>query len=82
MPHKPNNREEPFQFDDCFSVDVVHRRSSRRRKSVSGMKRPKPASLTTEMAQAPDSVDAIMRTGLLMAALRVWELKQGFRDYW
>ena len=82
MPHNPNNREGLFQFDDCFAVDVVPRRSSRRRKPVSGMKRPKMEPLTTEMAPAPDSVDAIMRTGLLMAALRVWELKQGIREYW
>ena len=77
MPHKPCDCEELLQSGDCLSVGVM----PRRKKPISRMKRPKPSPLTTEIAQTPKSADAFMRTGLLMAALRVWELKNGIHDY-
>ena len=82
MRRKSNNRDGLFQSENSASVDVSPRQGPGSRKSVSRMKRPKPAAaLTTEMPYNADSVDAIMRTGLLMAALRLWELKNGFHDY-
>ncbi len=79
MPHEPYNPEEQFQLDDRQGVGVVLRQRSRGRKPPSGTKRSKP--LTPTIAPPPEAMDSLARTGLLMAALRVWELKHGIHDY-
>jgi hypothetical protein len=40
-----------------------------------------PSPLSPTMTHGPQSMDSLVRTGLLMAALRVWELKHGIHDY-
>ena len=81
MPHKSYNPEEHYQLNDRPAVGDAPHPGSRQRKPLSGTKRDKPAPLPPTMAPLPRSIDSLMRTGLLMAALRVWELKQGIHDY-
>ena len=77
MPRKPYNREGLLQPDDRLAGGIV----SRQRKPVSALKRSMPSPLTTTMVETPESVETFIRTGLLIAALRVWELKNGIHDY-
>jgi hypothetical protein len=81
MPRKASSRDEGLPSEDALSVDVAPRRKSRTRKSQAGAREMKPATMTSHRSPPQESVHAFMRSGLLLAALRVWELKHGIHDY-
>ena len=80
MPRKASSRDEGLPSEDALSVDVAPRRKSRARKSQAGAREMKPATMTSHRSPQ-ESAHAFMRSGLLLAALRVWELKHGIHDY-
>jgi len=69
MPRKPDHPEARFQRAE---VSAGRRARSRRRQPSAGTKSNEPL--------GPRMMDPLLRTGLLMAALRVWELKHGIHD--
>lgn len=81
MPRKASRREEVLQAEDAASAYAAPRRKSRARKSLARDREITPALVRTTNRSPQDPVHAFMRSGLLLAALRVWELKHGIHDY-
>jgi len=80
MPRKRYNPEERFQLDEG-RASVNPQRPRPRQKTRSSRMKSQPSPLSPTMTHGPQSMDSLVRTGLLMAALRVWELKHGIHDY-
>jgi hypothetical protein len=79
MPRKPSRCDDVLQFENAASVQAAPRRKPRARKSITRQREIAPEIMTTHRS-SQDSVHAFLRSGLLLAALRVWELKHGIRD--
>ena len=81
MPRRVSNPDRLLALDENFIVVAVPRRQPRKRRPLRAVKRPRQFPATIEMRPAPPG-DSIMRfRRLLLAALRVWELKNGIHDY-
>ena len=72
MPRKPHHFQERFQSRDRHLLGDAPRTGSRHKKTLSEMNDNAPP--------APRLMEPLLHTGLLMAALRVWELKHGIHD--
>jgi hypothetical protein len=72
MPRKSEHPETRFQRAEAGAA-------SGRRRPRSGRRQPS-AEMKPSERPAPQFVEPLLRTGLLMAALRVWELKHGIHD--
>jgi hypothetical protein len=83
MPRKAFKSDRLLMLDENLSVVAVPQRRSQRRKITHRLKAPRHFWVATEIGEPPPQSDSIMRLRrLLMAALRVWELKNGIRDYY
>jgi hypothetical protein len=83
MPRNLCNADRILILDDNLQVVAAPPRRSQRRKRARRLQRPRqfPAPPAMEPALLPS--DSIMRfRRLLMAALRVWELKHGIHDHY
>ena len=75
MPRKSNERDRYLTLDDCLRVVRIPGQTPKRKKS-----RRMPA---LPAAEAFSPVDSLLRhRSLLMAALRVWELRNGIHEGW
>jgi hypothetical protein len=92
MPRKASNGDKVFESEDRPSAVVAAESKYRPRKAIANgssisasdttSKSKRPKSAPTPRTMSPqDSVHAFMRSRLLLAALRVWELKHGIHDY-
>jgi len=81
MPRRVSKPDRLLTLDENFAVVAVRRRQPRKRKPLCAAKRTRRFPATMEMRRSAPPGDSIMRfRRLLMAALRVWELKNGIHD--
>jgi len=82
MPRRVSKPDRLLALDENLAVVAVPRRQPRKRKPLGAARRTRRLPTTTEMGRPAPPGDSIMRfRRLLMAALRVWELKNGIHDY-
>ena len=82
MPRRVSKPDRLLALDENFAVVAVPRRQPRKRKPLCAAKRTRRFPTTIEMRRPAPPGDSIMRfRRLLLAALRVWELKNGIHDY-
>jgi hypothetical protein len=82
MPRTVSKPDRLLVLDENLAVVVAPRRQPRKRKPSCGSRRTRRFPATIEMRRPAPSGDSIMRfRRLLMAALRVWELKNGIHEY-
>jgi hypothetical protein len=81
MPRRVSNPDRLLALDENLVVVAVPRRQPRKRKPSCGPRR-RQYSTKIELRRPAPPGDSIMRfRRLLLAALRVWELKNGIHDY-
>ena len=80
----PRKAEEPERFlllDENLTIVARSTRAKRERPFRRRSRRQQSFSPQLEMAPSPPAFDSLMRTRkLIMAALRVWELRHGIHD--
>ena len=82
MPRRVSKPDRLLALDENLAVVAVPRRQPRKRKPLGAAKRTRQFPATIEMRRPAPPGDSIMRfRRLLLAALRVWELKNGIHDY-
>ncbi len=83
MPRKVSKPDRLLILDENLAVVAAPRREPRKRKRSSASRRKRRFRATIEMRRSTPQSDSIMRfRRLLMAALRVWELKHGIHDFY
>jgi hypothetical protein len=82
MPRNPDKSDRFLMLNENLSVVAVSHRRSQRRRTTHSLKRPRQSWSPTEIEEPmpPSDSNARLRR-LLMAALRLWELKNGIHDY-
>jgi hypothetical protein len=82
MPRRVSKPDRLLALDENLVVVAVPRRQPRKRKRLLAAKRTRRFPTPVEMRRPAPPGDSIMRfRRLLLAALRVWELKNGIHDY-
>jgi len=82
MPRRVSKPDRLLALDENLAVVSGPRHSPRKRKPLGTARRNRRFPETTEMRQPVLPGDSVMRfRRLLLAALRVWELKNGIHDY-
>jgi hypothetical protein len=82
MPRRVSKPDRLLTLDENLAVVAVPRHQPRKRKRLRTAKRTRQFPATIEMRRLAPPGDSVMRfRRLLLAALRVWELKNGIHDY-
>jgi hypothetical protein len=81
MPRRVSKPDRLLALDENFAVVAVPQHKPRKRKPLCAAKRTRRFPATIEIRREPPPGDSVMRfRRLLLAALRVWELKNGIHD--